>query len=118
MTEGQLKQACEEYLQIRKNQGDLIFLRLNSGNFFISNSDGSFKRRVRGCPKGTADLVVIANNARYDAPNKFYPIVKFLELKTATGKQSLEQREFAEQVIEQGCEYWIIRSLSELREVL
>jgi len=113
MSESELKRTVEDYLTILQSQGKLFFLRLNSGDFIEVR--GETRRRIKGCPKGTADLMVITNNGRFDAPNKFYPVVYFLELKTPKGKVSLEQVEFGKMVEIHGCIYLVIRKLEELQ---
>lgn len=118
MNEAELKRAIEDYLQIGQNQGKWFYLRLNSGDFIMTDEGGSFRRRIKGCPKGTADLLVITNNGRYDAPNKYYAIPIFLELKGEKGRQTKEQGEFQDMVEAQGCGYHIIRSVDEVMEIL
>ena len=114
LKESELKQACEDYLQIQQNAGKLLYLRLNSGNLVVTNPDGSYRRRIRGCPKGTSDYIVIE---AYD-PDKPSCLVYFLELKSSKGKTTEAQDKFAELVREQGAEYFVIRSIERLTEVL
>ncbi len=105
MREAELKSAVDDYLNILQNQGKVLFLRLNSGDFIEVR--GETRRRVRGCPKGTADYIVIM-------PNR----VIFLELKSDVGKQSKEQKEFQGKVEEQGALYYVVRSVDEVMEVI
>ncbi len=56
-SEAQLKKTVEDYLQYGANQGQWVFLRLNSGDFIETR--GETRRRIKGCPKGTADFLVI-----------------------------------------------------------
>ena len=117
LSETDIKKAAIDYLQYGQNQGKWVFLRLNAGDFVVLNKDGSH-RMIKGCPKGTADILILTNNGRYDAPNKFYCIPIFIELKSKTGKQSKEQKEFQGMVEAQGATYIIIRSVERLMEVL
>jgi len=119
MKEADLKLAVEEYLQYQQNLGKLMFLRLNSGDFIV-NYGASGQRRIRGCPKGTADIVIIKQNYFdiYDEMPWPASTVIFLELKSDKGKQSVEQKEFQEIVERQGCEYRICRSVDEVREIV
>jgi len=103
--EGSLKSMVEDWLQIQENAGKLKHLRLNAGDFIEVR--GNSRRRVRGCPPGTADLEVIISGRTI-----------FLELKSSKGKQTKEQKEFEHDVKAQGCEYHIVRSFENLQEVI
>jgi hypothetical protein len=100
-TEAELKQGVQDYLQYKQNQGVLYFDRLNSGEAIIETGDS--RRRIMLCRPGTADMFLILKGS-----------LIFLELKTETGKQSPEQKEFEAQVTWHGAEYYVIRSLDEL----
>ena len=112
ITEADLKRGVEDYLSIGQNQGKWIYLRLNSGDFIEVR--GQTRRRIRGCPKGTADFVVM--KSCFENKNPWMPqtIVIFLELKSTKGKQTQEQRDFQKMAEAQGCEYYVIRSIDEL----
>ena len=58
LSEAELKQSVTDYLEILQAQGHLLFLRLNAGDFIELR--GNSRRRIKGCPKGTADLLVLA----------------------------------------------------------
>ncbi len=112
MLESDLKLAVEQYLQYKQNAGELVFLRLNTGDFIEVR--GNTRRRVKGCPKGTSDFMVIQQ-----APWPPYtPLCSFIELKSDKGKQRLEQGAFQKLVEAQGAEYYIVRSVEELEELL
>lgn len=109
LKEADLKLQVEQYLQFKQNKGELFYLRLNSGQTIITNDEG-IRRRISGCPPGTADFLVLLG----------VPIwcwMMFLELKSEKGKQTDEQKEFEATVKKFGAEYRVIRSLEEL-EVL
>jgi len=111
LSEAQVKQAVEEYLQYQQNLGKLFYLRLNSGDAFINRGGKSYK--IQLCPKGTADLMVIQISQDYPTP-----IITFVELKSSKGKQSPEQVEFAMQIVKFNCGYIVVRSVEELMEWL
>jgi len=113
MKEADLKRTIEAYLGLKQNLGELVYFRLNAGAFPTQAG-----RWARGVPAGTSDFIVIGNNGRHDAPNKAYPMVYFLELKSDKGKQSDIQKAFQEMVQNQYCEYHIIRSLEDLEGVI
>lgn len=112
MKEGELKLAIEEYLQYGQNQGKWMFLRLNAGDFIEVR--GNTRRRIKGCPKGTADFFVLTSFQC----GLWIPRPMFLELKSHTGKQTKEQKEFQEMVTVHCAGYYIIRSVEELMEIL
>lgn len=114
MKESELKKTVEDYLQIKMNQGILYFDRLNSGDFIEVR--GSTRRRVRGCRKGTADFFMFYCDYPDMGRNDFLLI--FLELKGDKGRQSEDQKEFQRLVEEQGAEYFIIRSVEQVEDVL
>ncbi len=125
LSEGQLKRQVDEYLTYKQNAGELLFLRLNSGDFI--DTRGGTRRRIRGCPKGTADFEVIIKERQfvkwvdactYEKEVLVYCKVVFLELKSDTGKQSEEQKDFHDVVEKLGCSYHIIRSIEELESVI
>lgn len=104
-SEAQLKQAVADYLQVKQNQGALYFDRLNSGEAMIETPDS--RRRVMLCRPGTADFYLIRKGS-----------LIFLELKTVTGKQSKEQKEFEDLVTWHGAEYYVIRDIDEVIRIV
>ena len=119
LSEAQVKQGCEEYLQYAENQEKLVFLRLNAGDFIEVR--GGSRRRIKGCPKGTADYLVLqGGNVQMfylgQPKGKAHPIafVTFIEIKSSRGKQREEQREFELKVNKCNCRYYIVRSVEEL----
>ena len=109
MTEHQIQKDCEDYLQRLQAMGKLMYLSLNSGFAFMFHGDKKYK--IKLCPKGTADILVIK-------PCNLNPEVYFLEVKTDKGKQSEAQIKFQEDVELMGCYYRVIRSLDEVMELL
>ena len=109
-TEGQLKLACENYLQYLMNQNLLYWDRLNSGN--IITKRGKYTFRVRLCREGTADLFVLIKGDRG------HPVVIFIELKEPKGQLRQSQLAFRDDVIKQGAYYYIVRSVEELGDRL
>lgn len=63
--------------------------------------------RAMGLRPGVSDLVVIL-------PSR----IVFLEVKTATGRQSEHQRRFEARVKELGFEYYVVRSVDDVSKVL
>ena len=101
-TEAQLQKACMEYMQyknipfIRNNTfaGTVMFGKKNTG--YIHNN--SFP--------GSPDILVFLPNGR----------TLHIELKSATGKQSTEQKHYEEVLSKLGHEYHLVRELEELEQ--
>ena len=113
MKEADLKKTVIDLLQYKQNLGELVFFRLNSGDFIEVRGDT--RRRIKGCMKGCADILVLRKNKYADI---VYPKVLFLELKSEKGKQTLEQKEFQQLVTGDGISYYIIRSIEEVESLL
>ena len=114
MRESDLKATATEYLNTMQNLGRLVFLRLNAGAFPTQSG-----RWARGCPAGTADILVIKSEEPcYHCRAFSYNTVIFIELKSAKGKQTLDQKRFQEMVEKQGSEYHIIRDFEELKTLV
>lgn len=111
LTESEVKKGVEDWLQYAMNQGKLWFARLNAGDIFIPNKDGS-NRLFKGVGKGTADYIVI----QIGQPLLTY--VTFIEIKSTKGKQKPEQREFELMIDKFNCRYTIVRSVDELEQLL
>ena len=92
-----------------------LTLRLNSGMFYQGNLKNTITGQilmnlhyVRGCPKGTADLLIITPNGK----------VIFCETKTEKGKQRESQKLFQAAVEKLNHIYILARTIEDLREVL
>ena len=116
LTEAQLKRQVQDYLEYGTNQGKWLYLRLNAGDFIEIR--GETRRRIKGCPEGTSDLLVIKGRFMEDGRRFGRPRVHFIELKSARGKQSPAQGAFQKLVETQGASYFVIRSVEELEEIL
>lgn len=96
MTESQLQDAIRLVL----NHPDLVLWRNNCG---IAEMRGHRVRFGVGSPGGS-DLVGV-----------FRGRAVFVEIKTPTGRQSPEQRQFQQLVESKGGEYVIVRSIDDAR---
>ena len=125
LSEGDVKKAVADWLQYQENLGNLISFRLNAGSFILTGPDGSFRRRVQGAKAGTADYLVIQSGtvqAQYLGQLRGEPhricFATFIEIKSTKGKTTKEQDEFAEKVKKFNCRYYIVKSVTELQEIL
>lgn len=84
--------------------------RINTGAF--SGEHKGKKRFVRFGVSGMADIIS-------SPPNKYgVPVFLWVEAKTATGRQSPAQKEFEQEVKENGHYYCVARSVEDLQAVL
>lgn len=121
LSEASIKKATEDYLTIQQAQGKLIYLRLNSGDFIEVR--GKTRRRIRGCAPGTADFEIILFEpmpVKFEGKTVEAGLLRviFLELKSATGKQSDDQKKFEKLVDSMGCEYHLARSVDEVISII
>ena len=100
-TEQELLREATRYLQIMETCQNCFFFRSASGGIKTEN------RFFRTGRKGVQDITCLYKG-------KFIAI----ELKTITGKQSPEQKEIERLVKRHGGEYYIIRSLDELKAII
>ena len=120
MKEADLKKVVNDYLQIGMNQGKWYYDRFNSGEVIV-NYGASGRHKVKLCREGTADFMVLmimhlgdgVHHTRIPAPR-----IVFLELKSSTGRTTRAQDEFRWLVEIQGAEYFVIRTIEELEEIL
>ncbi len=103
--ETEIQHTICEYLAIREKQKMLLYWRQNTGGVF------DFKNQIhRALPKhakkGIPDIIVIKKGQFIG-----------LEVKSATGKQSPEQRIFEEHAKMHGGFYYVVRSLEEVKQL-
>jgi hypothetical protein len=109
MKESQIQRAIVQYLQLLENQGKLYFIRNNTYAGYLSHSphvSRSWHYTKQG-KKGCADLIIFR-------PQE----VIFCEVKSETGRQSPEQKDFAEKITALGYHYVLVRSVGEVEELL
>ena len=110
ISETDIQSTIIRYLTVLENQGKLFFNRTNNIPPVNKNSKGEvvgFRRLPAGAKKGIPDIWVILQGKTIG-----------LEVKTATGRQSKEQKEIEERFKKNGAEYYIVRSLDDVKEVI
>ena len=125
ITEAEVKKGVEDRLTIAQNQGQLMFLRLQSGSLLVKYEERFNK--VNLCPEGTADFVIF-QGVKHELCFGVTPFdrckplpacrVTFLEIKSSKGQQSEEQRIFEVEVGKQNCRYFLVRNADELEGIL
>ena len=112
LTEAEIKRQTGDYLECGMNQGKWYFDRLNSGEFIEVR--GGSRRRVKGCREGTSDFFVLTKTQS----QSWIPRVIFIEVKSERGRMHPEQWAFAKLVAEQLAEYYVVRNIEELKDIL
>ena len=110
ISETDIQSAIIRYLSILENQGKLFFNRTNNIPPVNKNSKGEvvgFRRLPVGAKKGIPDIWVIMNGHTIG-----------LEVKTSTGRQSKEQKEIEERFKKNGAEYYVVRSLEDVKRII
>jgi hypothetical protein len=100
VTEQALQRAVEQYLGTRR---DLWFTRVNPGDRMIVV--GSQKRRIRGAPAGTADILGCASGGRFFG----------IELKSPSGRLTDSQLRWRAQIEAIGGAVVTARAVAEVR---
>jgi len=99
--EGQIQNAICDYLALKRH----FFWRNNSNPIWNKATN-----RPMTMPKyhmnGTPDIIVING-----------PFFIGLEVKTSKGRLSANQKEFKKKCDEQGAEYYVVRSIDDVKEI-
>lgn len=106
MKETEIQSSIIDYLQILENQNKIFFHRIN--NTAIYDPVGKkFRSMGKGVKKGFPDILVIVNGRTIG-----------FEVKTATGKQSKEQKDIESRFKQHGQEYFVVRTVEEVIYIL
>ena len=106
--ESRLQQACVKWFRLQYPQhARLLFAVPNGGA--RSRLTGAVLK-AEGVVAGVADLILFAPSGGYHA--------LCIEMKTETGRQSKEQKEWQEAVESQGYQYSLCRSFDEFYELI
>lgn len=100
MTEIQIQSAIIDYLTLKKH----FFTRINNIPVYDPRKK-VFRKMPKGCMKGVPDILVMWNGT---------PV--WLEVKDK-GRQSPEQKEFQRKCEEQGVEYWVVKSVDDVKNI-
>lgn len=100
MNESQIEKSIIEFLSYSK-----WFVWKNLDQPLFAN--GSYRRLRPGQIKGISDLIAIKNGR-----------VLFLEVKSRKGRLSESQKQFGEQIINAGGEFHVVRSISDVEEII
>ncbi|MGL5798445.1 MAG: VRR-NUC domain-containing protein [Cetobacterium sp.] len=106
LSEIEIQGMLIDYLMILENRGTLFFQRTNNNAIYDTKSS-KFRRAAKGQKKGFPDIMVIKDGRTIG-----------IEVKAENGRQSEHQKEIEHLFKKNGAEYYIVRSLKELKEIL
>uniref|UniRef100_A0A6H1ZUM5 Putative VRR-NUC domain-containing protein n=1 Tax=viral metagenome TaxID=1070528 RepID=A0A6H1ZUM5_9ZZZZ len=115
ITEADVIRVINDYLQIQRNQGKLMFIRNNSGAMPIT--DGKNKRRyIRFGGKGSPDFFVFETLWLTQSMKAVEVIA--IEAKSETGKLSTDQLKWKADFLKLGGVYYVVRCLEDLVKII
>src|SRR6185437_13084820 len=103
-TEAEIQKAIMGYLAARY----IFAIRLNTGTF----QNGNRFIRAHSAGAGAADILAFPRIGL-----AAMPVVLWIEVKTAKGKQSAEQKSFQQKVLSEGHLYCLARSVEDVELV-
>lgn len=106
MKESEIQSGIINYLEILEKMGKLTFQRINNTPIYDPRSQ-RFRSMAKGTKKGFPDILVLISGKAIG-----------FEVKTVTGRQSKEQKEIENKFKQHGHEYFVVRSLEEVIEIL
>ena len=106
MLESEIQSSIIDYLTILEQQRKIFFQRTNNTAIYDPIRK-KFRSRAKVQKKGFPDILILVNGTCIG-----------LEVKTATGRQSTEQKAVQECFYLQKAKYYIVRSLEEVKKIL
>lgn len=110
MKESQIQRTILDYLAARH----ILAFRMNTGA--MAGEYNGKQRFMRFGVVGMADILAFETFTAEEGDRLALPV--WIEVKTATGKQSEHQRSFQRQVEEHGHKYIVARSVEEVEAAL
>lgn len=98
--ETKIQSAIIDYLTLKKH----FFTRINNIPVYDQRRK-VYRAMPKGCMKGVPDILVMWRG---------FPV--WLEVKDK-GRQSKEQKEFQARCEEQGIEYWVVKSIDDVKNI-
>ena len=103
-SEGEIQSAICDYLEVRRR----FFFRLNNIPAFNRKDGGGFtmRRLPKHTPRGLPDIIVVVGGIFYA-----------LEVKSAVGKQSPDQKIIQSDIEKHGGKYFLVRSIEDVQSI-
>lgn len=103
--ENQIQNAILDYLALKHKKDGMLFGRINTGGVYDPT-----RKTFRSMPKyslnGFPDIFVVKDGFFIG-----------LEVKTKSGRQSANQKEFEKNCKQAGGEYYVVRSIDDVMEI-
>lgn len=120
--ERNITRPIHDYLEIEERRGHLLYIRNNTGATRFTRKDGK-PGFIKYGKKGSPDFIVWKTCVEQRRTDRGVMAVQyfrtfFLEVKTTKGKQSEGQKEFQEKTVAMGGDYFIVRSLEDVINIL
>jgi len=120
--ERHITRPIHQYLEIQERRGNLIYIRNNTGATRFTRPNGQVGM-IRYGKVGSPDFIVWKKSIEQIHTSKGpltvnYFRTYFLEVKTSKGKQSPGQKEFQKQAVRMGADYFIVRSLQDVINII
>lgn len=106
MKETEIQSSIIDYLQLLEKQGKLFLHRVNNMGVYDPKVK-AYRVFPKGSKKGFPDIIIIKNG-----------LLIGLEVKTGQGKQSVNQIEMEKEFKKHGADYYVVRSLNEVIEIV
>lgn len=106
MKESEIQSGIIDFLAVLEGQGKLFFQRTNNTTVYDPKWK-QFRRLAKGQKKGFPDILILKSGRTIG-----------IEIKTSTGRQSKEQKLIEQNFIEQGMEYYVVRSIEDVINIL
>lgn len=110
-----IQSAIQEFLELQEELGLLVYQKNNTGAVRI-NRPGAKSSFMRFGKKGSPDFLVWRVNDNFYNAECLETL--FIEVKTDVGVQSDEQRKFQQKVEKLGGNYYIVRSLDDVKKII
>ena len=114
ISESEIINEIKDYLQYLENQEKLMFIRNNSGATVVKSNTGS--RYITYGKKGSTDIFLFLGDTIFGEIHYLRTLA--LEVKKAKGTQSKVQKEWQENFEKLGGEYYIVRSVEDVKKII
>lgn len=104
--EAEVQRSIVEYLDFYAEKGLLFYQRTNTTGIYDKTKD-IFRKLPKGVHAGFPDIFILCKGRAI-----------FVECKSSTGDQSVDQAVIQEKIEKQGGEYYIVRTLDYLIKLL
>ena len=114
--EHQIQCACVKWFNFQYSKYRGLLFAVPNGGYRTQATAG--KLRAEGVVAGVSDLILMVPRWKVVDARDWFSIGLCIEMKTAKGKQSPEQKEWQKKVEEQGYRYIVCHSFDEFKKYI